>query len=382
MVLPAGDYDVNVTYNNSDKYEAKENSTSFKVDKQDTYPLDIKVTPAPFGENSTITITAPADVKEVNVTVDGETHTVPIDENGKGILKLDNLTAGKHDVTVTYNGDANYTESTNSTSFNVPKQTPEMNVDISPNRQPNTNITVTVKVGDNATGLVNVVVDGKDNIVPVRADGTVEFNTTALAPGNHTIEVKLLSDDNYNATSVGPYTITMDKYNTTMDCTKETTADNNVTIVVKLNATATGTVYVEYDGTNYSADVENGVARVNLGIISEQKDYILPVYYSGDENFNKNSTEVKFKVDKLENATVKVEVTPGEYGDNTTIKVTVPSDGDGNVTIYVDGVPTVVTPVDGVAVLNVTPGVGPHDVRVEYTNDTRYAPKHNRVHST
>jgi len=375
--LPVNTYDVNVTCVGDSNYNDFNASTTYEVKADSTYDFNVTVTPAPFGEDTVITVSGPAGLK-VNVTVDDEVYELTIGDDGTVELKLNNLTAGKHDVSIVSEANDNYTANANSTQFTVPKQTPEMEIIVSEGRTPNENVTVTVKVGDNATNFVTVTVDGKlyEN-VEVK-DGVAQVNITGLQPNDHTITVQYVGDDNYNASEVKSIPIHMDKYNTTMTYDVVFDDNNNATVVVTVNSTAKGNVtIVTPDGVEHIGFVENGVARVNIGIMDVQDTpYTFTANYNGEANFNPNSTTVTFEAPKLENATVKVEVIPGEFGDNTTIKVTVPKDGDGNVTIYVDGKPTVVVPDEnGVAILNVTPGVGPHEINVTYTNDTKYADK-------
>ncbi len=378
LPLSVGPHVINATFENSTKYAAK-NSTNYNIviEPQDTYNFNVTVSPAPFGNDTVITVNAPAGVHEVNVTVDDELHVVPINSNGTGQLTLNNLTAGKHDVVATFAGNKNYTAASNSTSFNIAKQTPKMNVTISDNRVPNTNVTVTVEIGKNATGFVKVTVDGKTYDTVEVKDGVAQFNVTGLQPNEHTIDVKYLGDDNYNASDVVSNTVTMEKYNTTVEFIgQEIKPDNNVTILVRVNETAVNGIVTVKVGEDIKTGIvdENGIARVNLGILGIGEQTFTAVF-NETTNFNENSTEVSFTVGKLENATIKVDIKEGEFGDNTTITVTVPEDVDGNVTIWVDGKPEVVPVTDGVAVLNVTPGVGPHQVNVTLTNDTKYANK-------
>jgi hypothetical protein len=153
--------------------------------------------------------------------------------------------------------------------------------------------------------------------------------------------------------------------------------DNNVTVVVKVNATdAGGKVTVTVGGENYTADVVDGIAKVNIGTVEPNTTPVMNITYSGDEKYN--GTELKsvdsVKVGPLNNFTADIEIIPGQYGENTTVKVTVPDDATGNITVTVDGKDYPVVKVGNDTYVAQVPSdvVGNHTVKVSYTNDSRY----------
>ena len=71
------------------------------------------------GEPVTITVKVPEDATgNVTVYVGGKEYPAMV-EGGVAIVKVDNLTAGDHTVTVKYSGDGNYTEETAISNFTV-----------------------------------------------------------------------------------------------------------------------------------------------------------------------------------------------------------------------------------------------------------------------
>ena len=122
------------------------------------------------------------------------------------------LPAGDYDVSVTYNGDSNYAESTFASSFTVNSINPTVTVDP-------VNITygdienIKFNVTDGATGTFNVTVIGADGVVetfdnlPISygADGVNVFD---LAAGNYTVNVTYSGDNNFNpASAVANFTV-------------------------------------------------------------------------------------------------------------------------------------------------------------------------------
>ena len=64
------------------------------------------------GEDSTITINLPSDATgTVTVTIDGKKYTTEV-VNGKAVIKVHGLPAGKYNAIVVYSGDAKYNSTT------------------------------------------------------------------------------------------------------------------------------------------------------------------------------------------------------------------------------------------------------------------------------
>ena len=118
------------------------------------------------------------------------------------------------------------------------------------------------------------------------------------------------------------------KLNTTID------ANATVNIVnVTVNENATGFITVTFMGRNYTEIIKNGKVSIELPYKAGTYNNV-GVYYSGDEHFNANSTNITVVIP--ENI-ITVSVNDTVYGENATVLVTVPVGSTGNVTIFVDG---------------------------------------------
>ena len=378
--LPAGEYEVNVTYGNSTKYDPTENNgTKFTVDPQDKYPLGIDVVPAPYGENTTITITAPKDMDQVNVTIDGVTYLVDLTD-GVGSKTLNNLTAGKHEVIASFAGDENYTASDNTTTFDIPKAASHIDVIID-NKvfDAGDSVFVGVEINDDATGYVNINIDGVDHRVEIK-DGKANYTLENAQPGKHNVTVTYDGDDNYNGTSAKEG-FTVDTFPTSVVVTPVIDDDNNVTLYVKVNKTATGNVTVQIGNKTYNGtvDPETGIAEINIGIMPEG-DNEVNVTYKGDDRFNETSATEIISVPSLVNYALPVTSSNITYGEVAQVNVTLPEGADpANVRFYVDGVETAIAPVvDGRNVQLNIPDLkaGEHTVAVKYLDDGKYANIH------
>ena len=218
--MPVGEYNVNVTYTNGTKYgDMARNNLPLSVKKNDSYILDVTVNPAPYGENTTITVTGPANVT-VTVSVDGVNYTVKLNESGVGEKVLNNLTAGKHEAIVNFTGNDNYTAKVDSTTFDIPKAASFANVTVTPVNEPGSDVTISVKVPEDATGQVNIKINGVDNLVNVE-DGYANLTVKDVQPGDYDVVAKYLGDDNYNASAENATAFAVNKMNTTVKATPD-----------------------------------------------------------------------------------------------------------------------------------------------------------------
>ena len=322
-------------------------------------------------------------MNNVTVTIDGKNITVPVDpDTGKGKLVIDNLTAGNHTVVVNAPGNGNYTpKSSEPQVITVPKATSDMEINIT-GGEPGENVTITVNVGPNATGNVVVTINGEEHVVKVDENGTATYVVPNAQPGDLNITTEYLGDDNY-APVKNTKNITVPKYNATVTVEEPVIDENNnVTITVKVDpANATGNITVSLaNGTNITVPVENGTAVVNVGVLPVNGTMAYNVTYSGDKNFNGQTivSEDNITVGKLNNFTADIEIIEGQYGENTTVIVTVPEGADGNITVDVDGTkyPVVKNETTGKyeAVIPPMP-VGNHTVTVAITNSSIYEDK-------
>ena len=101
----AGDNVVNVTYNGNDIYDAKSVVKNISALNKPT----ITIPEIAAGKATTTTITLPENATgNVTVFVDGKEYSVVPLTNGSATVTIPELPAGKHNVTISYSGDGNY----------------------------------------------------------------------------------------------------------------------------------------------------------------------------------------------------------------------------------------------------------------------------------
>ena len=194
--LPVGPYPAFALYPGNENYTSVNTSSLFHVRD---LPSTVVVTADDIyvGEDAIINIVVgPNGVSgNVTVTVDGKNYTVRIDDEGKATLIVPDLKAGQKDVHVYYNGTEKYLPSENSTSFNVLKLTPPVNID-APEIYIGEDGVITVTVPNDATGTITIEIEGERYAAEIK-DGKAIFIVPGLQLGVHDIKVHYSGDDKY-----------------------------------------------------------------------------------------------------------------------------------------------------------------------------------------
>ncbi|WP_407393829.1 Ig-like domain repeat protein [Methanobrevibacter sp.] len=382
--IPSGVYNVNLTYTGDDKYLPSSNDAAFKVSKvesfvipeaQDIYVGDNEEITISVPEDATGTVTIVIDGKEYEFNLDDDTLSIPDDagdvydvavSRGKGKLTVSGLPKGDYVVSAKYNGDDKYLPSTNTTTFKVLRKSSEMEVtDLG-------NGTVVVDLPDDATGTVSVKVGDHVYNATVK-DGKAVIDLTDETPGTHDIEVKYSGDDTHNPQTEDSK-VTIPKYDTPISVeVSDINVGDTAIVTVTLPDDATGTVTIEINGKEYTAEVKDGKAVFEVPDLAAG-DKTVAVKYSGDKNYVENSTTGQFTVSKCE-STVSASGKDIKAGNDEVITVTVPSDATGRVLVDIDGVGYYGTIVNGKAkvVIPELPS-GKYTAKVTYEGDDKYLP--------
>ena len=280
--LAVGTYPASVHYNGNENYNEADDDDVFHVIKKET-SVSVSVDDIKVGEDAVINVelspeAAPGDL---TITVDGKEYTVT-PKDGKATLKVPGLKAGKHNVTVSYPGSQNYTNSSNSTTFTVSKNSPKMSVS-SHDIKVDEDEKITVSVPKDATGTVTITVNGKEYTAPVK-DGKAVFNVPGLKAGDYTVKAKYNGDDKYlPEESSDKFTVSKVKPDIkTSAPTVKVGEDGKVTVTLPKDAT--GKVTIEIDGKKYTAKVKDGKAVFTVSGLKVGKHHI-KVYYSGDDKY-------------------------------------------------------------------------------------------------
>ncbi|SDA67257.1 Ig-like domain (group 3) [Methanobrevibacter millerae] len=193
-----------------------------------------------------------------------------------------------------------------------------------------------------------------------------------MTAGDKTIVVEYSGDDNYAPTQVIS-NLTVDKTKTTPDLI--VVDKGNGTVVVVVGDNATGNVTVTVDGENYTAEVIDGVAVVNLDNLTPGT-HDIQIAYSGDDNHAPSTAASSVNVPKAESP-ISVSVEDIYVGDTAVIEVKVADNATGNVTIEIDGVKYSSEIKGGKAVFEVPDlAKGTKTIAVDYVGDDSYLANH------
>ena len=357
--LTAGTHVVDVSYPGDDKYQAKDNHTSFVVPKAGETPINATADGIKVGEDAVIVISVPEDATgTVVVDVNGTQAFAEI-VDGVATVSVPGLGEGSYNATVKYLGDDNHDAETTSVVFDVAKVDDyDMNVTPSVDEQ---DVVLDIELPEDATGTITVSVDGEEFTVPVNDTITL----SDLAPGDHNITVTYNGDDKYD-----PETEEFEVSVPAVDDYDMGIAQNGTDLVITLPEDANGEVTVDINGTTVTAPVVDGKAVIDISDL-EPGDYPVTATYSDDKYAPKseNATVSVPKVDDYE-----MDVTANE----TDVVVELPEDATGNVTVLVDGEEYPAEIVNGTAIVDISDlEPGDHVIDVIYPGDDKYAPAKN-----
>ena len=148
----------------------------------------------------------------------------------------------------------------------------------------------------------------------------------------------------------------------------------NTNITVHVPADVTGNVTVVLDGKEYPVTPVNGTAVLQVPL--DAGIYNVTAKVEDDPKYaDKESNVTEFPVKKVSDYPITIKVDPGMAGENSILTVTVPADVTGVVTVVLDGKEYIVTPVNGIAVLEVPLEAGQHVAYASVKDDPKYADK-------
>ena len=285
--LDSGNHMIMVKYEGSDKYTSVNATKNIKVAKANA-SLNVIVNDVDYGNvyviDTVLTGVNNAKLTEnIFVTINNKNYTVEV-VNGKGTLLGDKLGAGVYNFSAIWDGNDNYNLTADSGKFKINKINSTVSVGADDIRV-GENVTVTVSLASDTTGNVTISVDNQVYNVAIE-NGSVVKTISDFKAGIYDVFVKYIGDDNYNsAQNTTKFTVLkISDYN--MDVAVPEAKDGvNSTVVVDLPEDATGTVTVEIDGENYTANVTKGTAKVNIPGLGVG-EYNITTTYSGDAKYD------------------------------------------------------------------------------------------------
>lgn len=191
--LDAGEYELIAIYNGDRNFKMAFKSIKFKVFKANT-TLNIEVEDSAYGKEAVIVVTLGDNLTDnLTVSINGTDYNITVN-NGKGTLKLLNLSAGDYLIEASFTNE-NYNTASNTANIKVNKINTSLPIVVE-------DITgsVVIKVDSRATGNITMEIDGKKFTKAVE-NGTVIFKVPKLAIGEYNLIVSYSGDNNFNQTT-------------------------------------------------------------------------------------------------------------------------------------------------------------------------------------
>ena len=310
--LHEGKYNITLMISETENYFSANASAFFSVGRYDP-KIGIKVDDINAGENAVAQISAYNFTGNVVLSINGVNSTVLIKNNTN--ISISNLGGGKYNVSIIFKGDNLYSPSIASTSFNVLKNNPEFDIDITrENRtgiiQINTNANCTGRVGvyvnfevvylnlTNGSATFNVTFDSGTNYIFAFYEGDRNFenatyNTTIIIDEDFIIvceDVEAVEYNNftYSIVLVEKNRITMPNRNVTIRFNNQIynlTTDNDGMAGITLNL-ASGVYTISASYLNQTVTSNIIVKQLNFTLnsnnISYGEDEIITVVFEGN----------------------------------------------------------------------------------------------------
>lgn len=374
-VLPAGDYNITVTYLGDELSKFNPNQTSVAFTVTDHVKKNTTVTPEVTVDGYDVALAVAVDENAtglVKLELEGNTIFVELNE-GKAIFSTIML-PGNYTASATYMGDDDF--NANATDFEFEVGEIPLN---------NTNVTLAVEidenyvemivgVDENATGLVEYCISGAEEFTSyVALDDGIAVLKTFLEPGDYEVLATYLGNDSFyaNSTSQKFTVIGHIKKDTSIKVTSDVQS-STVTIEVDVDRNATGYVTISVLGESFIVPVNDGKAVLSYPFIPGT--YTAKVVYLGDDDFNNATARTSFTVIKedthMMDTPISVDVVSND--NDVTITATVDSAASGLVEFNVAGDAAYVSLDNGETVYETVLPAGDYVVRVTYSGDSRF----------
>ena len=361
--LSAGKYVVTGTYEGDSYYTNESIINSGEIFVRECVDVTITVSNITYGENATVTVESTVD-GDYLVYVGTEPMIVTV-INGAGNVSVPNLSAGSHVANVTI-VDGNYS-AFNETVFDVAPKPVSVLISVDD-----------ILYGEDAIVMVYGEIDGEyiveiydQNYTVNVADGKGSTAVYNLAVSKGILASVTIANSNYSAHNTTTFTV-ISKYDTPISL-DVMTEENNATMTVTVNDTATGLVKFQVKGTQeftLYVDLINGKAVLNN--ILETGDYTVIATYMGDNRFNTNITLEEFTIKGHIKKDTPITAHADVNVNRVTITVTVDENATGFVKLSVGDTVANIELVNGVA--NITTDFLPNSylVDVTYLGDDDY----------
>ena len=311
-----GTHTIIAIYDGNSQYNQSTNSTSINVKTLNT-KLDLTLNDTTPKINTPITINAvltdendnKLSNRDVTVNINGKTETLRTDNNGLITTEYTPNRMGTHTITVTYEGNGQYTQSTNSTTIVISKQETIITIKNTPNAMVNKTVTIYGQLLDKTGKLLanqEVIIDMGEESITTTTDEYGNYHVNITPKNNNTIQVTATYNDNENYTgSTASKSITVNKKDTKISYN----IINNTQANTQLNITVTNTID-NTPITDANIIITGDITKTTTsGIITETTltpgDYIIQVEFAETDEYKSSIIMINFKVEIDKDAKIR-----------------------------------------------------------------------------
>lgn len=304
--------------------------------------IDVKYTNNTQG-NVSADITLPDNITgNVTVKVDNVTYGTVNITNGTGNFTFDNITPGKHNITVIYPGDENH-NGTNITTEITVTGTAVLNLNINLDKNVliygeklTGNVTVIYSNGTKANGETILLINGTKYVVPI-VDGIGDLNIEKIFNvGEYDIKANFTNDKYESVQNTSSFIV--NKKHVEIEVTYTNTTYGNVSGVITIPENITGNVTVKVDNVTYgTVNITNGTGNFTLDNVTPG-NHNITIIYPGNENYNNATDNNKIEVVKADAAKLELTANDITYGEDLKVEIVLLNNkGEGITgTVYLD----------------------------------------------
>ncbi len=372
-ILDNGKSEINYTLNDFNDgsltfaYENIKSTANFQFVKT-TPEMNIVADAIMVGDDGSVEITFPEDLTgNVAIKIGDITKAEEIKDSSVKFT-LEGLSAGNYTLTVSYDGDKKYASREENITYTVNKYESKTTIIVG-EVVVSENVLVTVKVNDDATGNITIIVNGKETNLNVN-NGQATYTIENISRGDWIIEATYNGDDKY-ATSHDYNKFGVDKYTAGVTIVLEDIEyGQDAYLDLSIDEEATGNVTVMVDNISITKTIVNGKVNFTLSNLTAGYKNVV-VKYSGDNYYMEDTYSSTFYVEKIPTQ-VNISANDAKEGRNVIVNLAVPQGVEGTFTITIDDEEEYVIeiPSDGKAVWSTSDlEVGEHSIHVTYSGN-------------
>ena len=284
--------------------------------------------------------------------------------NGRATITIPELSAGRYDFILTYDGEDIYEPTANGHVYINHKES-QVRI-VASDCSWGEIISITPSLPNDATGYCEIYQDDK-YLTKLNVGET--YNLSGLNVGKYTIKV-IYSGDDYYSSSEYSKSVKVNKIYPKLSLSPINLINNNIVLNVTINNGATGTIKIKINGATYTETIYNNKATFYFNNLEIDNEYQYGIQYSGDSHFA--STEY---VSTLRTSLMSIQgsvVIPALNNGVGTIKL--PSDAKGSITVEIIDKTYKFNIVNGIVNIEI-PNLdnGRYSYSVTYSGDSKYS---------